>query len=63
MKKIHLNELIQLYQMQLKENEYMREEIERVHSILADVEKCSDFEFRKNKQILIFTNFRKIHLI
>ena len=35
---IHMDELIQLYQMQRRENEYMREEIERVHTLLSDVQ-------------------------
>lgn len=34
---VHMDELIQLYQIQRRENEYMREEMERVRTLLSDV--------------------------
>ena len=34
---IHMDELIQLYLIQKQENSYLKEEIERVYSLLSDV--------------------------
>lgn len=36
-KSIHLDEIIQLYQIQKRENEYLMEEVERVRSLLSNV--------------------------
>ena len=34
---VHVDELIQLYQIQIRENEHMNEEIERLRVLLSDV--------------------------
>ena len=43
---IHMDELIQLYLIQKQENSYLKEEIERVYSLLSDVSYYYD---RNNK--------------
>ena len=43
---IHMDELIQLYLIQKQENSYLKEEIERVYSLLSDV---SSFYNKNNK--------------
>ena len=43
---IHMDELIQLYLIQKQENSYLKEETERVYSLLSDV---SSFYNKNNK--------------
>lgn len=46
MNSIHMDELIQLYLIQKQENSYLKEETERVYSLLSDV---SSFYNKNNK--------------
>lgn len=44
---IHMDELIQLYLIQKQENSYLKEEIERVYSLLSDV----SYYYDRNKKL------------
>lgn len=61
-KTIHLDEIIQLYQIQKQENEFLMERLKRVRSLLLDVIELFNVLFNRRKKVTqTFIDFKKNH--